>query len=199
VTDSELQAEFDLKPGEPFFLLIQHPSPLLPEAGSEEREMSLLLEGILSLERPVFCSYPNVDPGNVGIRRAIDSAARRNRFLRVHHNLSRRLFVALYRRCTAIVGNSSSLVIESAFLKRPAILVGPRQDLRERGDNVLRVDFDRDAIAQTCERAISDADYLRIVSESTSPYGDGYASDRIAEVLENIELKSELLLKIMPY
>lgn len=199
VASAVLAAEFGVDPDEPFFLIIQHPSPTLNEAGREEEEMTALLEGVLALGYPAICSYPNIDPGNVAIRRAIDAAARRHPRLFRYGNLPRDRFVAIFRRCAAIVGNSSALVIESGFLHRPAILVGPRQNLRDAGPNVLRVGFSAPEIATACRRCLEDETFLQTVRDNTSPYGDGYAAPRIADILESVELAPELLLKSMPY
>jgi UDP-hydrolysing UDP-N-acetyl-D-glucosamine 2-epimerase len=199
VSSAQLAAEFGFDPEQPFFLVIQHPSPTLDAAGREEEEMTALLEGVLSLGHPVLCSYPNVDPGNVGIRAAIDGLRAKDKRLRVYHNLPRDRFVSLYRRCAAIVGNSSSLTAESGFLQKPAILVGPRQDLRDRGQNVLRVNFSSAEIAAACRRALEDEGFLAVVRAGGSCYGDGHAAPRIADILTTVELKRELLLKMMPY
>ncbi|MEP6667785.1 MAG: UDP-N-acetylglucosamine 2-epimerase [Chthoniobacter sp.] len=199
VPSPQLAAEFGFDPDQPFFLIIQHPSTMFEKSGHDEQEMTALLEGVLALGHPVLCSYPNIDPGNVGIRTAIDRVRAQNERLHVYHNLARDRFVALYRRCSAIIGNSSSLVIESGYLKKPAILVGPRQDLRDRGQNVMRVDFTKDEIAAACRRVFEDREYLAAVHAGISPYGDGHASPRIADILTTIELKHELLLKMMPY
>lgn len=195
----QLAAEFGFDPDQPFFLVIQHPSTMFEHSGQDEREMTALLEGVQSLGHPILCSYPNVDPGNIGIRTAIDRLKALNHGLHVYHNLPRDRFVALYRRCAAIVGNSSSLPSESGYLKKPAILVGPRQDLRDRGENVLRVDFVAGEVAAACRRALQDEEYLDRVRAGTSPYGDGHAAPRVADILTAVELKHELLLKMMPY
>lgn len=193
-----LSEEMAVDLAQPYFLVIQHPSPMLNSEDTEQ-EMTELLEGVLASGHPVLCSYPNIDPGNVGIRTAIERARARHPHLRVYHNLPRDRFVSLYRRCAAIVGNSSSLVIESSFLKVPAILVGPRQDLRDRGENVLRVDFSSAEVAAACRRALEDTAFLAEVRAGTSPYGDGHAGPRIAGILSTIELKQDTLLKTMPY
>lgn len=193
-----LREELGVDVEQPFFLVIQHPSPTLDLDGTEA-EMTQLLEGVMSLGHPVLCSYPNIDPGNVGIRCAIDRTKAKHPKLRSYHNLPRDRFVSLYRRCAAMVGNSSSLVLESGFLKVPAILVGPRQDLRDRGDNVIRVGFDAAEIAAACRRALHDEAFRTAVACGTSPYGDGHAAEKIAAVLTTVELCREQLLKTMPY
>jgi len=198
VPDEVLNREFGIDVSKPFFLLIQHPSPLLnPEEGG--REMAEILEGMLSLGHPVFCSYPNYDPGNIAIRRAIDDAKARCAHLLVHHNLVRDRFAALYRRCAAIVGNSSSIVIESGFLKVPGILAGPRQDLREVGPNVMRVGVTAQDVHAACLRAVQDAAFREQVRQCPSPYGDGHAAPRVAKVLAEVDLSPDLLRKTITY
>ncbi|MEO6054012.1 MAG: UDP-N-acetylglucosamine 2-epimerase, partial [Chthoniobacterales bacterium] len=186
------------KPTEPFFLVIQHPSPSVSK-GNERREMVELLEGVLSTGCRVLCSYPNADPGNVDIREAIDAAKSKYPHLTVYHNLPREEFVALYQNCSGIIGNSSSLIIESTFLKKPAILVGPRQDLRERAVNVLRVDFQRKEIAGACKKALSNTRFLQSVKKVKSLYGDGKSAPRVAKILSSCKLDRSLILKTMPY
>jgi UDP-N-acetylglucosamine 2-epimerase len=197
VPEEELNREFGIDSGKPFFLLIYHPSPLYnPAEGGAE--MSALLEGILSLGHPVFCSYPNYDPGNIAIRGVIDAAKAKSDKLIVHHNLPRDRFVSLYRRCAAIVGNSSSIVIESGFLKVPGILVGPRQDLREVGPNVVRVEPSAKEV-KAALRALEDDKYREQVRNCPSLYGDGHAAPRIAKILAETSLDREVLLKTMSY
>lgn len=179
-------------------MVIQHPSPTL-SCGREKEEMTELLEGVLSLGHSVLCSYPNADPGNIGVRQAIDEARSRHKKLAAYHNLPRAEFISLYRDCAAMVGNSSSLILESTFLKRPAILVGPRQDLRERALNVLRVGFQRKAIAAACRKALTDVSFVHKVKGVRSLYGDGKSAPRIARILSSCELDRSILFKTMPY
>ena len=196
LSDEALNQEFGIDVQEPFFILIQHPAPLL-NAEASGRDMRSILEGILALGYPVFCSYPNFDPGNIAIRQAIDAAKCPN--LITYHNLPRDRFVALYRRCAAIVGNSSSIVIESGFLKVPGILVGSRQDLREVGSNVLKVDISAAVISQACLKAVADRGFRNLVQQTPSLYGDGFAAPRIAKILSQVNLTPELLKKTITY
>lgn len=195
--DDALAARFGVDVRRPFFLVIHHPSPLL---GSDtSAEMAEVLRGVLALGHPVFCSYPNFDPGNVAMRAAIDAARADNPGLIVYHNLPRAEFVSLYRRCAAVVGNSSSIVIESGFLKVAGVLVGRRQELRQTGDNVLRVPAAAAAITGACRRALDDGAFRELVRNAPCLYGDGRTGPRIAEVLARIELPRELLLKTIAY
>ncbi len=198
VPDEVLNKEFGVDVQKPFFLLIHHPVPLInPEEGGNE--MTAVLDGVLSLGHPVFCSYPNFDPGNLAIRQAIDDMKAKNDRLIVFHTLPRDRFVSLYRRCTAIVGNSSSIVIEASFLHKPGVLIGPRQNLREVGPNVLQIEPTVAEVKAACQRCLDDAEFLKLVGEAPSIYGDGHASRRIAKVLAEVELSPKLLLKTITY
>jgi GDP/UDP-N,N'-diacetylbacillosamine 2-epimerase (hydrolysing) len=198
VANEELNRVFGIDVGQPFFMLIQHPSSL-QNSESRKREMAGILKGMLSLGHPVFCSYPNFDPGNIAIRDAIDEAKLKYSNLIVYHNLPRDHFVALYRRCAAIVGNSSSIVIESGFLKVPGILVGSRQNLREIGPNVLRIETGEDEIRSACLRVLNDKELLLQVKNCPSLYGDGHAATRIAEIMVEASLNQALLHKTITY
>jgi UDP-hydrolysing UDP-N-acetyl-D-glucosamine 2-epimerase len=193
--DEALQEAFGISPGQPYFLLIHHPSPTVDDSNTGE-EMEAVLDGALAAGIPVLCSYPNTDPGNIAMRRVIDQRVAREPRLKTYFNVPRQLFVTAYRRCAAVLGNSSSIVIESPFLKVPGILIGPRQDLRTIAGNVVRVPVDRTEIQQACNRALKDR---TSASQAKSIYGDGHAAERIARVLADIPLPHELLLKTMPY
>lgn len=194
----ELNAALGIDVDKPFVMVIYHPSPLLSTQVAGQ-EMAELLRGVLALGCPVLCSYPNTDPGNVAVRDAIDVAKRQDPRLIVYHNLPRDQFVSLYRRCAALVGNSSSIVIESGFLKVPGVLVGARQDLRERGINVLRVEPEAGAVTEACLRAMTDHDFLMATRKAPSLYGDGYSGERVAELLAEIPLAPGLLRKTITY
>lgn len=200
VTDEKLENRFGVDINQPFFLVIHHPTPTFGVEGTE-REMLSVLQGVLATGARVFCSYPNFDPGNMGIRRAIDAIAEANPSQLVrYHNLPREVFAALYRRTAGIVGNSSSIIIEAGFLKKPGILCGPRQDLRECGPHVIRVDSeDAAAITAACRRALGDVGFLETIARSDSLYGDGHAGERVARILSTVPLTGEILRKTNAY
>jgi UDP-hydrolysing UDP-N-acetyl-D-glucosamine 2-epimerase len=194
----ELGAQLGADLSGPFFLLIQHPSPTLNivETG---REMTTVLEALLAYGHPVFCSYPNFDPGNAAMREAIDAAAKNHKNLHVFRTLPRHLFVNLFRYCSAIVGNSSSIVIESGFLRIAGILVGPRQDMREVGSNVIRVRIDAKEVRDACRTVLENDAFRHTVQSCPSLYGDGQSAPRVAALLAQVDLDRELLTKTITY
>jgi len=84
------------------------------------------------------------------------------------------------------VGNSSSFVRDSTFLGTPVVLVGDRQNRRERGENAVEVVFDTASILAACRSQIARGRYA-----PGSLYGDGNAAARIADTLAAIELYNQ--------
>lgn len=196
--DAELSEFAGTDLGSGFILFIYHPSPMLP-TGRERDEVMDVVRGVLSLGLPVLASYPNSDPGNHAFRSALESLASDSDLLRLHHNFPRRVFVALYRRCAAIVGNSSSIVTESTFMGVPGVLVGGRQDLRTIAGNVIRVPATYQGVRAGLEEVLHDPGYAQSRAAATSLYGEGEAAPRIADVLLSTPLDPSLLRKTMPY
>jgi len=84
--------------------------------------------------------------------------------------------------------------METGSFALPTVNVGMRQQQRERGKNALDAGIARDAIVAAIRVAQSPEfrDSLRGMSNS---YGDGTASEKIAEVLTSVALGQELLVK----
>ena len=86
-------------------------------------------------------------------------------------------------KTAALVGNSSSAIREGAFIGTPAVNIGPRQEGRDRGSNVVDAGYDRAQIATAIRGQVEHGRY-----ESEPIYGDGTAGTQIAEILAKREL-----------
>lgn len=196
--DDAIERAVGIDPARPYFLLLHHPSPLLGE-DTGAREVEQIVSGLAALGHPILCGRPNTDPGSALLSAALERARVRHPELRLVPNLPRTLFANLYRRCTAIVGNSSSIVIESSVLRVTGILVGRRQELRETGANVLSVPADALAVREAATRALSDPAWRAALAGCGSPYGDGRSGARVAAVLSRVELAPGLRMKTLSY
>jgi GDP/UDP-N,N'-diacetylbacillosamine 2-epimerase (hydrolysing) len=97
-------------------------------------------------------------------------------------------------RANAMVGNSSSGIIEAPSLGLWVVNVGSRQRFRERSDNVVDVDADEDQISG----ALADV-LARRRGAWRNVYGDGHAGERIVDLLVGLDLDPSLLTKINAY
>jgi UDP-hydrolysing UDP-N-acetyl-D-glucosamine 2-epimerase len=172
---------FDLQ--SPFLLVSQH--PVTTEYGDGERQITETLKAVQALDLPAIVLWPNADAGAEHIARGIRKFREHEDDSKLHFfkNLPADDYVRLMRKTACLVGNSSSAIREGAFIGTPAVNVGPRQDGRHRGSNVLDVDYDRAAIGDAVRSQVEHGPY-----ESEPIYGDGHAGERIAEVLARNEI-----------
>ncbi|MHA1690943.1 MAG: non-hydrolyzing UDP-N-acetylglucosamine 2-epimerase [Candidatus Heimdallarchaeaceae archaeon] len=91
-------------------------------------------------------------------------------------------------KCHLIITDSGGLIEEASVLKIPCITIRPnteRPETVEGGVNFL-VRPKALEILQTIEIVLSDKDTLKKIDEFTNPYGDGYSSGRILDIIEEI-------------
>lgn len=182
--DSGVGAQIDAS--KPYALVILH--PVTTRFGAEEKEADALLAAMEALGLPTVWLWPNIDAGADNISKALRRYRERhaNRWLHLVKGFAPEAFLAVLANAAVAVGNSSSFVRDSSFLGTPVVLVGDRQNRRERGENAVEVVFDAAAILAACRRQIAQGRY-----PPGALYGDGNAAARIADTLAGIELYNQ--------
>tara|TARA_R110002073_G_scaffold152651_3_gene307510 strand:- start:155179 stop:156336 length:1158 start_codon:yes stop_codon:yes gene_type:complete len=167
--------------GSPEVVVLMHPCGRGDDV--EAVEMRKVLKGVEG--KRVLVMHPNLDPGRRGIVQAIKEVDGREGVV-VREHLVRDVFVGLLKRVGveggALVGNSSSGLIECSAIGCPSVDVGDRQSGRERCAgltvHVESGDGLGDALRELCS----------CVDKGTAhPYGDGTAGVAIARMLAEID------------
>lgn len=173
----------------PRCLLLLHPSGL-PDA-DEAAWARAAAEGVGRAfpSGAVAVFAPNHDAGRDALVGAMRDEAARRAWAWIEH-LPRERFLGVLKhlrdKSGVVVGNSSAGLIECAAIPVGVVNLGPRQNGRERGPNV--VDVDR-PVAGAVASAIEKAGRLDL-SGRGHPYGDGHASRRIADAIQRLDLGS---------
>ena len=94
-------------------------------------------------------------------------------------NLSPEDFIKLLINSKCLIGNSSVGIRECSYIGTPVVNIGNRQSGRERGNNVIDVDYIAKDILAAMQTQISKSNY-----PSTNLYGDGFAGKNITNLLE---------------
>ena len=195
-THQELSDRLGLPLPDRFILMVQHPISTHPEtAALEITETLTVLE---DANIPVLLGYPNADAGSREMIKVIKSFEKKE-WLTTFVNVPRDLFCSLLKRCIALVGNSSSGMIDAPAYGVPVINIGERQQGRERGCNVIDVLPQRESIREALVKVLTDTDFIDQAQNTDNPYGDGHASARICKTLEDVDLtKAKLQKKFTP-
>lgn len=169
-------AELDFQ--KPFILVSQHPDTL--EYEQSRRQISETLEAVKLMNMQIVWLWPNVDSGSDGISKKLREFREENGDIgiRFYRNFRADDYIRILRKCSAIVGNSSSGIREAGFLGVPSVNIGQRQRGRERTLNVIDVDYDRNQIFDAIQHQIAVGRY----AEDTT-YGNGNAGKEIARIL----------------
>ena len=187
-----LGARVDLDLNEPTLLVTFHPVTL--EYADTEAHITALLNALRALSMPTLLTYPNADTHGRIIIRELERFAKERSDARLVTNLGTAGYFGAMTHCTAMVGNSSSGIVESGSFQTPVVDIGSRQRGRLHGSNVLHADPDAASIEAQIRVAIS-PDFRASLAGTTNVYGDGTASDQIVERLASVKLNARLLQK----
>lgn len=188
----ELERRFGVRLDESPLLVTFHPVTL--EYERTEWEVMELLEALRSLARPVVFTLPNADAGGRLVTRLLTAFVQEHPFARLVPNLGPQGYFSLMALAAAMVGNSSSGIIEAPSFALPVVNVGSRQDGRLRAENVIDVGYDHQEIISGIRRALA-PEYRARLRGLPNPYGHGRAAEIIVDHLKDVVIDNRLVVK----
>lgn len=167
----EFFAALCLDPARPLLLVTFHPETNVDDT-TNTRLAEAARQALLAMPHQILITAPCADPGNEPFLALCESLAGLRADARYVPNLGLRRYVAALHHAAAMVGNSSSGIIEAATAGLPVVNIGARQAGRDRAENVLDCAFDAAEIRCAIEAAIDPAFTARS-RRVVNPYGDG--------------------------
>ena len=194
LTREQLEHELRMTLARTITVVAYHPVTLLKNSTDEADAMFTALETLPS--QIIFC-FPNADAGSHGLMARINAFCDTHPDAHLFVNLPAITYWSLLREATALVGNSSSGIMEAASFACPVVNVGMRQQGRERGPNILDADPTVDSIRAQLELA-HQPDFLKSLRSMKNIYGDGHAAERIVNTLIKMPLEGLLRKRAQP-
>ncbi len=169
---------------QPFLLVAQY--PVTTEYGQGEQQVNETLKALKEIDMQTLMLWPNADAGSEDISRGMRKFREHydHEYIRFYKNFPVETFVRLLNRCACMIGNSSAPIREGAFLGLPSVNIGSRQAGRERGSNIIDVDYNATQIADAIKKQL---DHGRYPSEPI--YGDGHAGPKIADIMATFDFQ----------
>ncbi len=192
ISKKEMETELNINIDKKTLLVTYHPVTL--ELAELESQMDNITQALSDYKGTIIITYPNSDDGSELIICKWKEFARDRESVCLIHNLGSQRYLNVMRYCGAVVGNSSSAIIEAPFLKIPTVNIGNRQRGRLMADSIVCCGYKQQEIRNAIDRALSE-EFAEIVQHSKSLYGEGDTSKRIVDVLSQIELDDRLLKK----
>ena len=115
----------------------------------------------------------NADAGGQRINEMVDEyCAKHSTKAKAFFSLGLRRYLSAMKYCAAVVGNSSSGVVETPSFKVPTVNIGDRQKGRYIAENVICTKDDKDSILAGLQKALS-PEFAPIAATAKSPYDKG--------------------------
>jgi UDP-hydrolysing UDP-N-acetyl-D-glucosamine 2-epimerase len=191
LTREEVESRLHIDLSTPPVLVAYHPVTLARDTMEEANALFAAFKEVP--EQMLFC-YPNADAGSRAlIDRTKSFLASRGRGT-LYTNLDAITYWSLLRQVKMLVGNSSSGIMETASFALPTVNIGMRQQGRQRARNVLDAGANKESILKAMEVARA-AEFRESLRGMLNPYGEGYASESIVQVLTTVPLTRDLLIK----
>ncbi len=194
LTRSALEERLGVTLSSPTLLAAWHPVTILRDTNAEAEA---LFEALAQAPGQLIFVYPNTDAGSYALIERARELATVRADTHIFVNLDAVTYWSLLQQVDAMIGNSSSGIMEAASFALPVVNVGIRQQGRERARNVMDVSADAGAIGAAIERALS-VDFRKGLAGMTNPYGDGTAAEAIVSVLATVRLDGLLMKQPAP-
>jgi UDP-hydrolysing UDP-N-acetyl-D-glucosamine 2-epimerase len=190
----ELEQALNITLADEITVVAYHPVTIFKDTTSEADAIFTVLETLPG--QIIFC-YPNADAGSHLLMARIRSLCGTHDNAHLFVNLPSVTYWSLLRESTALLGNSSSGIMEAASFALPVVNIGMRQQGRERGPNILDAEPTVDSIRNQLAAA-RQADFRAGLRSMNNIYGDGHAAERIVSVLTSTPLDNLLHKRAQP-
>ncbi|MBJ9329380.1 UDP-N-acetylglucosamine 2-epimerase (hydrolyzing) [Citrobacter amalonaticus] len=182
LTPEQLAASLNFPLRQPWFLVTYHPVTLADE--SPEESIRTLISALDEFpDHQVILTWPNADNGGRHIISRLEAWAQRDRerILAVP-SLGQHRYLSAMKNAAAVIGNSSSGIIEAPAFQIPTVNLGERQRGRTAAKSVLHCAVNKQDIVNTIQYALDRA-YLYDGETVVNPYGQGDASAKILAMI----------------
>lgn len=171
----------------PYIVFTYHPLTLRDDDQSETfaQLLSFLVEGT---NYHIVMTYPNSDTHG---RKLIEKLELINSQypgkIHSHKSLGSKKYLSAIKWCKAVVGNSSSGIIEAPSFKVPTLDVGDRQKGRIKSASTLSCSDNLSEFREAF-KTVTSSTFVEMCKKVENPYGTSGASEKIASLLANYDL-----------
>ena len=185
LSKKELEDSLKIKFWEKNLLITYHPLTI-PIKENSKFEISQLLNGLSKFEDTLqIFTMPNADPGNKAIFKMINNYSDKRKNVYTFESLGQLRYLSCLAQVDAVVGNSSSGLLEVPSFKKATINIGDRQKGRLLANSVINCSNKTDEIENSI-RKIYKKGFKDVLEKTKNPYGNGGASKQIKDILKTI-------------
>ena len=184
----DLEKSLNFHLGEKFLLVTFHPVTMETATAADQCDNLLTALSAVNDEYQLLFTLPNSDTdGRVIINKVKDYVVRNSDKAFAITSLGKKRYYSALKYTTAVVGNSSSGLIEAPSFNIPTVNIGNRQQGRTRGETVIDVPATLEGMREGLKKALS-ADFIAKCKTATNPYEKANTLETIFNTIKTYPL-----------
>ncbi|WP_428026079.1 UDP-N-acetylglucosamine 2-epimerase [Arcobacter sp.] len=191
LTKEEFENSIDFKLNKKNILVTFHPVTL--ENSTAKEQFQDLLSSIDELkDTNIIFTKANSDTDGRLINQMIDEYTTKNFHKSIGYtSLGQLRYLSALQFVDAVVGNSSSGLLEAPSFKIGAINIGDRQKGRILAKSVINCLPNKDSITEAFKKLYT-SEFQELLKDVVNPYGNGCASQKIIKELKKVDFQNIL-------
>lgn len=181
----EMAKKYNFDPDKPLLIVLQH--PVTTEVNDVVSQIKQTVDAVNEVNKlhktQALAVYSNNDAGG---KRIVDYIKKSG--IESYPHIAYEDFLRLMKVANVLIGNSSAGIHEAPSLKLPTVNIGTREQLRERGSNIIDVNHNKNEIVAAIKKCLFDKKFIKKVQTSPNPYDSGNTAKKVVKLLETLNL-----------
>ena len=194
LSKTELEKELGISLATPFLLSTFHPVTLEDIEDTEKQIDALLSVAVEHSEYIWIFTKANADTGGKMINRKLDDISKKYEHIYVYASLGMKRYLSAMKYAEAVIGNTSSGILETPSFHIPTINIGDRQKGRIQARTIVNCRAEKESIEYAIGIIKSD-EFRRNIRDMSNPYFRRNTSEEIYRAiklfLENEDINLE--------
>lgn len=185
MSKEELEKSIVFNFGKKNLLVTFHPITLEGNSSEQFKELLSALDELQDTN--IIITAPNSDKGNEELFELIYKFEKQHSNVKYIKSLGMRRYLSAIQYVDAVVGNSSSGILEVPSFKKPTINIGNRQNGRIQANSIINCLANKQDILAALDKA-----YVSDFSEIINPYEKENTAEQVLNIVKNVELNNIL-------
>lgn len=186
----ELEKSLNFRLGEKFLLVTFHPVTMESDTAARQCEDLLLSLSEVNDEYKLLFTLPNSDTdGRVIISKINNYVNGHSEKAFAISSLGKKRYYSALKYATAVIGNSSSGLVEAPSFHIPTLNIGERQKGRARGTSIVDVSATYSQIKEGLKKVLSE-DFREVAHNTINPYEKENTVENIFKIISTCPLTS---------
>ena len=186
----ELESSLNFKFKNKNLLVTFHPVTL--ENSTSSYQMKELLKALaIRKDCQIIFTMPNSDPNSRVLFDLIECFVKEHTNSFFYTSLGQTRYFSCLAQVDAVIGNSSSGLLEVPSFKKATVNIGDRQTGRLKASSVIDCNPDFNSINNAIDQIYTES-FQNIISQTINPYGDGGSVEAILDILKSLSYKNLL-------